>query len=124
MSAIPNVAVGAARAYAEKLFGGPLTENETNPSIGTTVATVIEGSGDRVGLVIVNQGNNPLFIGTQSNVSSTNGILLAANGGNVSMDVTRDFTLPSRKWFGITTGGSTNVWVLEVLRVSFGTPGL
>jgi hypothetical protein len=117
-------AVGAARQYAESIFGGPIHEQESNPTLTTTVGVVIDGDGDRVGLVIVNQGANPLFISLTSAVSATNGILLGANGGSVSIDVLEDYTLPSRRWYGVTTGGSSAVYVLEVLRISFGTRGL
>ncbi len=118
---IPLVHEGAAREYAARLFGGPITENETNPTCLTTATVLIDGNGDRVALVMVNQGANPVYVATASNVGSTNGILLAASGGSVTMDVTRDFTLPSRRWYGLATGGTSAVYVLEVIRVSLGS---
>jgi hypothetical protein len=121
---LPVVAVGAARAYAEKIFGGPLTEQETNPTCGISATVLIDGNGDRVGLVIVNQGANNVFISTGPAPSTTNGILLSSSGGSVTMDVTKDFTLPTRRWYGIANGGTSAMYVLEILRVSFGTPGL
>lgn len=123
MTPKPIVAVGAARAYAEKIFGGPIIEQESNPTIPTTGAVVIDGNGDRVGLLIVNVGANTLYIGTQSNVSSSNGIQLASGGGSAAFDVTQDFTLPSRRFYGTTTNGSSAVYVLEILRVALTQPG-
>lgn len=109
-------AIGAALQYAELQLGGPLVENDTNPTCGTSATVLIDGSGDRVGLVIVNLGANNVYISTDSNVSTTNGILLSANGGNISMDVVRDFTFPSRRWWGIASGGTSACFVLELVR--------
>jgi len=121
MSVPVNVAQGAARQYASLLLGGPISEQDSNPSIGTSAGIVVDGNGDRVGLVIVNLSTNILYISLDSGVSSTNGIELAPSGGSVSMDVTRDFTLPSRRWYGLAGGASSSVYVLEVFRVSLPT---
>lgn len=110
--------IGAALQYAQTILGGPLTEAETNPTIGTAVADVIIGNGDRVGLVVINLGTQDLYIGLNSGISSTNGIKLAASGGNIAMDVVHDYTLVTRNWKGIAPGGNTNVYVLEIFRVS------
>lgn len=111
-----KVATGAALQFAIDQLGGPVYELESNPTIGAAVATVIEGSGDRVGLLIVNLGANDLYISLNSGVSSTNGIKLAASGGLAAFDVRDDFTLPARKFFGISPNGNTSVYVYELVR--------
>lgn len=113
----PTIAVGAARQYSAVLLGGPIHEQDSNPTCNTTATVLIDGDGDRVGLVIVNQGANNVFISIDSNVGTTNGILLGSSGGSVSMDVTRDFTLPARRWWGIASGGTSKCYVLEILRI-------
>lgn len=118
-----SVATGAALQYTQNVLGGPVVENDSNPTIGATVGTVIEGNGDRVGLVIINVGGNDLFIALDSGVSATNGIRLGANGGSVSMDVVNDFTMASRKWYGVAPTGNTNVFVLELARYALTPKG-
>jgi hypothetical protein len=106
----------AALLFTEQELGGPCLENESNPTIDTTATTVINGSGDRVGLVMINLGSNNVYVAISSNVSPTNGILLAANGGLLTMTVRDDFTLPSRNWWGIAQGGTSSLYVLEIVR--------
>lgn len=107
---------GAARWWTENQFGGPTRENETNPNIQTTATIVVKNNPDRVGLIIVNLGANDVYIALNNGVSSTNGIKLPASGGNVTMTVRDDFTLPAREWDGIGNGGASLVYVLEEIQ--------
>lgn len=111
--------LGAARAYTEQVLGGPINEIESNPTQGVAAASLLLGNADRVGLLFVNLGANDVFIAISSAVATTFGIRLTANGGNASFDVTEDFTLPTRQWFGIASGGSSAVYILEVVRQQF-----
>lgn len=112
----PTVARGAALELTEAVLGGPITELESNPTIGVTLGIVVEASADRVALVMVNQGAADVFIATQPNVSITNGIRLSANGGSASLTLGDDFTLCSRRWYGISGGAGNQVYVLELVR--------
>lgn len=107
---------GAAREWTQQELGGPCNEQESNPTIATSVTTVIEGNGDRVGLVMINLGTNNVFVSLASDVGSSKGVFLAPSGGAVTLDVRDDFTLVSRKWFGIAITGSSVVYVLEIVR--------
>lgn len=113
---------GAARAYTEDQLGGPCNELESNPTVQTTVGILIGGNADRVGLVIVNQGANDVFISLSAGVSTSNGIRVGANGGSATLNVRDDFTLPSRTWYAIANGGTSAVYVLEEVRQQY-TPG-
>jgi len=107
---------GAALEITQILLGGPVVEVESNPTITTSVGTAVEGNGDRVALVIVNQGANDVFIALNSGVSSSNGIRLTANGGSVALSVRDDFTLSSRKWYAVTAAATSAIYVLEYWR--------
>lgn len=110
------MAVPAALLFTQQELGGPVVENESYPVANTTEATAINGAGDRVGLLMFNLGSNPVYVGLTSAVSATAGVLLAANGGFIAMNVRDDFTLPSRQWNCISTGGTSQMYVLELLR--------
>lgn len=112
----PTVRKGAALEFAEAALGGPLVENDTFPAITTTTSILIDGSGDRVGLIFVNTGANDIFVSINSNVSPANGIRLSANGGNVTMNVRDDFTLITRRWYVQSTIGASTAYVLELVR--------
>jgi|SRR6266849_2381440 len=117
------IKIGAALAFAQQTLGGPLVENDSNPTIGATIGSIAQGNGDRVALIIVNLGIQDLFVSIDANVSSTNGIKVSASGGSVTMEVLEDYTLPSRQWWGIAPGGNTNVFVLELVRFSLAPTG-
>lgn len=116
MSTANKIFPGAARVYTEVALGGPCVEQESNPTIGATVATVAPNNPDRVGLTIINLGVNDLFIALNNGVSAANGIKIAASGGNIAMSVRDDFTLPAREWDGICPGGNSSIYVLEEVR--------
>ena len=111
-----NIAKGAARAFTEAQLGGPIVETDSNPTAQTAATILIQSNGDRVGLVVINLGVNDVYLALNSGVSNTNGIKLNKQGGNVAMNVRDDFTLPSRAWYAIGDGGTSQVYVLELLR--------
>jgi hypothetical protein len=110
---MPTRTTGAARYWVETQLGSPTREKESNPNIQTTPTTVVQSNPDRVGLIMVNMGANDVFIGVTNSVSTTNGIRVVANGGNVTMTVRDDFTLPAREWDGVGSGGASLMYVLE-----------
>ena len=119
----PKYSTSAALLFTEQELGGPCVENESNPVCGISATSLINGSGDRVGLVIVNLGSNPVYVAMNAGVSSTNGILLAANGGLITMNVRDDFTIPSRQWWGLATGGTSQLYILALERFSYTPTG-
>lgn len=116
-----KIATGAARQYTEDQLGGPCNEAESFPTATTAITTLVHGNGDRVGLIFMNLGANPVNVGLTSAAGPNNGILLSANGGVLGMSVRDDFTLPSREWFVLATGGNSQMYVLELVRVSLTT---
>lgn len=109
--------MGAALQYTQKELGGPVIENETNPSISTSPVIIAVNSADRVGLVVVNLGAGNVFMSLSNIPSAGVGIFLAANGGSTSLTVRDDFTLPSRQWTAICpAGGPSILEVIEYVR--------
>jgi hypothetical protein len=116
-------AKGAALAYAESVFGGPTNEIDSVLSVSSTPAIVIHGNGDRVGLVVINLTTGTLNMSLSPQSPSTNGFVFQGIGTGLSMDVTKDFTLPSRDWYLSQAGGSGSVYVIEYLRFALSSVG-
>jgi len=115
--------MGACLEYAQRVLGGPLVENDSNPSIpNATVTVVVDGNGDRVALVIINTGTNDAYVSIDPNITAPNGIKIANSGGSFTIDVTEDFTLPSRRWYGWCPTGTTQFFVLEMIRFALAPP--
>lgn len=115
----PKPYFGAARAFTEVALGGPCNEIESNPTAQTAAGVLLQGNPDRVGLVMVNLGTNDVFVSLNSGVSTSNGIRIAASGGNITMDVRDDFTIPSRTWYAIANGGTSAMYILEEVRQQY-----
>lgn len=118
-----DVATGAARSFTESQLGGPTNEIESSPVITTTVGSAVQGNGDRIGLLIMNIGSDIVYIGLSAQVSNTNGIELAAGGGVATFNVRDDFTLPSRQWWAVAQNTSSQLYVLEEVRISLTSIG-
>lgn len=112
----PQYSSSAALLFTEQELGGPCVENESYPVAQTTPSVCVMGNGDRVGLTIINLGSNQVNIGILGLVSSASGILLLPGGGSVSMTVRDDFTLPTRGWNMVSQGGTSQLYVLEIIR--------
>jgi hypothetical protein len=108
---------GGALDYTRRFLGGLVQEQESFPLVGTTIINFLPLNADRVGLLIVNLGASSTFVSINSSVSSSQGIILLANGGSFSANVTEDFTLTSRGFWGVTTVGSNALYVLEIIRI-------
>lgn len=84
-------------------------------SIGTSADILLRRDGRRIAFVVINLGEDAVFIRPERTASSSSGIRLAPNGGNVSMVFDEDFTLPAQQWSIVSEGASTAIYSIEVL---------
>ncbi len=101
-----------ATEYGVNTHIGP--ESKVN-AVAITVTGLVSNNPNRVGLTFINIGANNVYIWFLNTVGAANGILLAANGGSLSLDWRTDFALLGYDWYGIAVGGASNVQVLEVI---------
>ncbi len=108
---------------AMRQFGGALNEDERNPVVGVVVEELLGGDPERVLIFILNLSANSVYVGLRQTVSSTNGIILAASGGNVSFNAVEDGTLPTRQFFVVAAGAGSQLYVLTLRRETQGRSG-
>jgi hypothetical protein len=104
-----------ARDLIENEYGVRTTEVE-NPLItasGAAATRVFSNNPRRLGIVLINLSANVVYLGLGADVAAAKGIYLAANGGNVSMNIQDDFTLPTREWWVISPAGASNIYSLS-----------
>jgi hypothetical protein len=114
---MPNpTPAGAALSHLREKYRGNFREIESFPIIGVAAAQVVANSADRLGLLIMDLGASTLFVSTLQTVNANAGIQVAPNGGGMALNVDEDFTLVTRQLFGISPGGNTQLYVLELVR--------
>lgn len=90
--------------------------NEGQVTIGTTAASIVQGYPNG-GVVIQNAGSVTLYVGTDANLTATNGIGLAgASGGTPggALTVNSPSNKPGDTWYGVVASGTTQAnWLLE-----------
>jgi hypothetical protein len=118
-----NFVKSALRAYIEAQFGGPTTEQESIVTVasGVGLTLLVKGNAERVSLTFVNLGSFDVIFGF-GGVLASGGIRLVASGGAINFIVRDDATLPGREWYANGPGGSSNVYVLEVIRSIYTPP--
>lgn len=116
-----NYATSAALLFTEQELGGPCVENESYPTANATPTVIAQGNGDRVGLTIVNLGNQNVYVGLTGIPNNNNAILLIASGGSLSINVRDDFTLPARQWTAFCQVMASQLYVLEIIRFTNNT---
>lgn len=89
--------------------------NESGPqTVGNLVVKLLSNNPNRVGLTFINLGAQNAYLYLNGQVSSTNGIFLAANGGSIALNWRDDMTLITNEWDAIAPGGNTTIQVLSV----------
>lgn len=115
-----TVLQGAAPAYIAKEYGGSFEEIEQTISVLTTVTKLVGNNPERLALILINVGANDVYVKPSNNPGVEQGLLLAAFGGSVSLNVRSDLTLPTREWYGIADTTASTVYAIEVNRYAPG----
>lgn len=102
--------------YTQHQFGmttRPIINPETD-TCATSVTRLLANNPDRLGSLIMNIGGNDIHVLFDNRVSTTRGILLAAEGGKISLNANEDYELVGYPVYGIASGGSSEVIVIEI----------
>lgn len=102
----------------ERMYGVRTTHriNPTdNVAFVAAVQPVLASNPKRLGFIVVNMGNNPLWLAPRDNPADNYGIELVANGGTTNMVWDEDFEMVNLPWYGISNAGGTNIFVMEVM---------
>ena len=102
----------------DKLYG--VKTYQSNDPMNSTITAVptqiVANDPAALQLTIINTGANDLMLWNDESVSTTKGILIAANGGSYEIDFTRFMKMPTYSWWGICAAGLTTT--IAVLRES------
>lgn len=88
-------------------------KSDAGSTIGVTVDKILANNPNRLSFIIVNLSGNAMYISPNNDVSSTNGIFLAPNGGRAILQWDVDFELVSQEWFAIAAGAGSSYYLLE-----------
>ena len=109
---------GAAQDAVEASFG-VRTVTRDNPlnidNIDIARKQILPVDPDRMALTIINLSANTIFVKWDSDVSTTNGIRLGANGGNVSLQIPEDADRLIREWFALASVDNSDFFVSETV---------
>lgn len=108
----------AAYEYLRATYGGDVEIKDGSTITGAGSVSILGGNPEAVTLSLVNTGANPCYVWWDNTVSANKGILLAANGGFLSLNVVDDAVLPTMDWHAVSPGGASSVSFLACLRAS------
>lgn len=107
---------GAALELARRLYGGDVVVSPRSASIGVTPTEALGGDPERVQVVLINLSPNDVYLGFDSQVSSTNGIWLGPNGGSVVLTAPEDGTMPTYSFWGIASAANSTLHIVVLRR--------
>jgi len=90
-------------------------ENPLVSSLGITAVKVLDNNADRLGWIIINLSANTVYLSLKSDVSSSKGVVVSPNGGSASMVWNEDFQMTGWEVWGVASGASSAIYVLEVV---------
>ena len=105
--------MGRLQEYLAGRFGFEITSREHQDTLGALALQIVQNNPNRVQVIIMNLSVNNVYIGFTSQVGITNGILLAANGGQVGFMAPDDGDLPGRAIYAIAAAGAPVVYTIE-----------
>lgn len=106
-----------AHDISAKKYGGPVRPVPSIVVMSTVQGRIVQNNPRRVALVFVNRSAFDITMDFVQPVVAGLGILCAANGGTVEMDVNDDGEIVAWELFGVSGGAGSNLYVLEVMRV-------
>ncbi len=108
----------ALQSYIEGLVGGQFTVQLSTVTVNTSSTKLVANNFERMALMLINTGSTNAAVLPSMAVSSTNGVILNANGGSMTLNAHDDLALVGWEWDGITASSSTTFTVMEILRYS------
>lgn len=111
-------AISAALAFVNREYPGQYQSGTKVLTVGTTAALLLPSNPERMSMGIVNIGASDIFIGPESAVSTTRGIVLLAGGGSYTANVREDLTLPTDPWYVVSEAAGGLVYAVEIYRFS------
>jgi len=98
-------------------FKTRLIVNPVTDTVGTTPTEILRNNPDRIFWLVVNLSVNDGYVGWDRQVSSTRGLLAAANGGYVSASAEEDGELVIYPVYAINLVASGTYMIVEVERI-------
>lgn len=103
--------------YLDARFGVDV-RSRRNPlglaTIAVTATRILPRNPNRYAFLFVNLSAGSIFLLDSPLVSATNGILVAPNGGSVSVSVEEDFSLPAEEWSALAPLGATEFLLISL----------
>lgn len=98
-------------------FGVAVRVNSALPITQANIAVqeLFRNDPTRLAFVIVNLSVNVIFAAPRANVSSTNGLRIAASGGSLVVSIEEDFTLQTLPWFITSDVDASAIFAIEIL---------
>lgn len=103
--------------FTQKRFDGNTRSTLRAVTVNTTTTRLMDNNPRRVHCAIVNISSNQGYFNDNNAVTSSNGILLGAGGGAVTMSVDEDGESVAWEWYGISVAAAGTWMVYEVFRV-------
>ena len=89
--------------------------NPVSDEATTTAQQILYQNPDRIAFSIMNLGTENVALAPDENVAVDYGILLASNGGYVSMNWKEDYSLVGYDWWVLCPTGTSKLLTLEVI---------
>jgi len=82
-------------------------------TIGTASEVIAKNNPGRTNLTIVNLSSNTMYLSPLDAASSTNGILIGAAGGSLTLNYWDDLIQPTLEWHAVASGSNSAVFTIE-----------
>lgn len=115
--------MGALSDLIEEEFGGAFDTAESNAATTATASRAVPNNPECLGTTIINLGANAVYLSPSSGVSATAGIMLAANGGSLTLNAREDLTLAGHEWYAVSPAGASTLFTIRILRYRAGKVG-
>lgn len=86
----------------------------TPTTVGATAVQLMPQNPQRVAFILINLSTATIHVIPEGTASSTNGIRLGPNGGQISVQYKEDFTLPALEWSIVADAAGAAFLLIEI----------
>lgn len=101
----------------QKYYGlpAPPVIQTSDVTVGTTATRLLKANAARIETVIIDTGSSSCTVSTSNQVTTTSGVVLAANGGVQVLTWRDDLTMPTKEHWAVCSSAGGTLHVVELI---------
>lgn len=113
---MPKTNIPALTQFIQDSFEGRYQSSKKLVHLTSTSTKLVDNNFERLALYIINTSIYEASVSPEENTTNARKIIIAGNGGMLSLTARDDLILVGENWSGLISAGSGDIYVIELVR--------